>query len=93
MIETWFSDPSKVGATVLLMTAIWALVHEWVVTGRAHRRELDRVEARRIEDAKKSQEREERLLVERDEYKHLVLRTLAITERTIGVAEKKAKAE
>lgn len=91
MIESWFSDPSKVGATALLMTAVVAFVYEWVITGRAHRRELAREEERRLADAKAAKEREDRLIVERDEYKHMVLRTLDITERITGVAEKKAK--
>lgn len=31
MIEQWFSDPSRVGATVLLMTAIVAYHRGWIV--------------------------------------------------------------
>lgn len=93
MIEQWFKDPGRVGATVLLMTAVLAFVYEWVVTGRAYRRDLATAEARRMAEEKQAKEREDRILEERDEFKHMVLRTLAITERTIGVAEKKAKTE
>lgn len=31
MVEQWFSDPGKIGATVLLMTAIVAFYRGWVV--------------------------------------------------------------
>lgn len=90
MIEAWFNDPSKVGATVLLMTAVWALASNRLLTPKTVQQMLDAAEARRVADNEMWREREKRLLAELDEFKHMALRTLSITDRAIGVAEKKA---
>ena len=67
----WFADPTKVGVTILLLTAVVAYTREWVIPGVTHTKQMAEKD-KQIADLK----------TERDEFKQMVITSLNITERT-----------
>lgn len=49
MFEELLKDPSKVGATFLLLAAVAAFFREWIVPGTVHSRAIAKLEAERDE--------------------------------------------
>ena len=49
MLDEFLKDPSKIGATVLLLLAVVAFFREWVVPGTVHAREIAKLEKERDE--------------------------------------------
>jgi len=87
MVESWFSDPSRVGATILLMTAVVALARGWVVPRWTHdaaltqaQRELDRA----VSDCQTHRDMNIRLLGQME-------RAVSVAEVTADTAAKVAR--
>lgn len=49
MLEELLKDPSKIGATILLLAAVAAFFREWIVPGARYQREIDLLRAERDE--------------------------------------------
>lgn len=67
----WFADPTKVGVTILLLTAVLAYTREWVIPGMTYTRAMAEKDKQILA-----------LTAERDEFKQMVITSLNITERT-----------
>ena len=82
MIENWFNDPSKVGATVLLLAAVYAFARGLVVprwTFDLMLQSADKSLTRAIEDCQRHKDMNERLLRQNE-------RALSAGEATAAVA-------
>jgi hypothetical protein len=77
VIEQWLSDPSKVGATVVLVAAIVALLRGMVVTAGHHAQVVAALQLQ-IEELKK----------DKKEFKDLLFVFTDTNERALVVAEK-----
>jgi len=82
VIEHWFSDPSKVGATVLLLAAVYAFGRGLVVprwTFDLMQTNADKALERALEDCQRHKDMNERLLRQNE-------RALSAGEATAEVA-------
>jgi len=70
-LTEWYTDPTKIGVTVLLLTAVLAFSREWVVAGITHTKMLAERDAQI-----------EKLRQERDEFLEMAKTSLSVTERT-----------
>lgn len=80
MLEQWIQDPSKVGATVLLLGAILALMKGWVVPGIHHQSVIQLYE-----------KRIEKLTAERDQLLQVALKSTDVSDRALFVAQKQVE--
>lgn len=88
MLEEWLKDPSKIGATVLLVAAVTAFFREWIIPGVRYTRDLAEKDAQ----IGRCEERIAKLEAERADLKGMLQRSIDIMERTqrvrgAGVAE------
>jgi hypothetical protein len=77
MIEQWFADPAKVGASALMLVAIFAFYKGLVVPRWSYDAALS------IRDGAI-----ERLTREKDEYRAIIFQSIGTTEQAIRVADK-----
>ena len=83
MIEQWFADPSKVGATVVLLGLIYALIKGMLVTAGHLSEVVGAHDKRVIELAAAYDKRIIELTKDRDDYKGMLRDAVLLTKRTL----------
>lgn len=87
MFDELLKDPSKLGATIVLLAVVVGFMKEYIVTGASMERTLKTYTDGCREVIAERDAQIVRLLKERDEFKEMTLRSIEITERVQKVAD------
>lgn len=88
MLDQWMADPSKVGATALLVMAVLAFYKVLIVPRQTHDATIAQLIAAHKDVITKLETDIERERREKDEFKALVFRQLEVTNKALNTAEK-----
>lgn len=94
VIEQWFADPSKIGATLVLMGLIYVLIKGQLVTSGHLDQVVSAHSARITELGTVYDKRIAELTKDRDDYKDMLRDAVMLTKRTLetkGVIDEGAR--
>jgi hypothetical protein len=87
VLEQWLSDPSKIGATLLLLAAVAAFYKGYVVPRWTHDAAIVACTKEKDTFIAELQAQLGRERAEKAEFKAMVLRTVEVSERALRTAE------